>query len=100
MIALPNLDGSFTCTLFMQLKGEPSFETLTDREKVTAFFKDQFPDACGLMPMLTDDFFANPTGALMQVSCYPWSVEGKLALLGPYLCSNYTVALSSLILLE
>ena len=82
MIALPNLDGSFTCTLFMQLKGEPSFESLNTKEKVMEFFKEQFPDAVPLMPTLLDDFYTNPTGALMQVSCYPWSVGGRLTLLG------------------
>lgn len=82
MIALPNTDGSFTCTLFMPLKGEPSLESLSTDEKVMAFFADKFADAVPLMPTLLHDFKSNPTSSLMTVSCFPWSVDGKMALLG------------------
>jgi kynurenine 3-monooxygenase len=79
MIALPNLDGSFTVTLFYDMAG---FAALDTKEKVLEFFNKEFPDATKLMPALAEDFFANPTGNLLTVKCYPWSVEGKLTLLG------------------
>jgi kynurenine 3-monooxygenase len=82
LIALPNLDGSFTCTLFFPFSGEFSFETLNSEEKVLSFFKTQFPDAVPLMPTLLEDFFANPTGALATIKCEPWSVADKALLLG------------------
>ncbi|MBI1216108.1 MAG: kynurenine 3-monooxygenase [Alphaproteobacteria bacterium] len=82
MIALPNTDGSFTVTLFYPYKGENSFEKLTMEAEVTAFFSEYFPDALPLMPGLTQDFFANPTGALVTVKCRPWHIGGKALLLG------------------
>ncbi len=86
LIALPNMDGSFTCTLFLaydsSLGGINSFEHLDSKEKVTEFFKKNFTDALELMPTLLEDFFHNPTGTLMTVKCYPWVMGGKLALLG------------------
>jgi kynurenine 3-monooxygenase len=82
MIALPNIDGSFTCTLFFPFEGKESFAALTDRDKVSTFFKEVFPDAVPLMPTLLDDFFNNPTSSLVTVKCYPWSYSDKLLLLG------------------
>ncbi len=82
LIALPNLDGSFTCTLFFPHRGELSFESLSTKEKVLEFFKTQFPDAVPLMPTLLEDFFANPTGSLVTIKCEPWSVADKALLLG------------------
>ena len=82
LIALPNLDGSFTCTFFFRSKGEVSFESLDTRDKVFDFFKQQFPDAVPLMPTLVDDFFSNPTGTMVTIKCSPWHVENKVALLG------------------
>ncbi len=75
MIALPNLDGSFTCTLFAPFHGENSFETLSKAPDVEAYFGKHFPDALPLMPTLVDDFFGNPTGSLVTVRCYPWKVN-------------------------
>ena len=64
MIALPNLDGSFTCTLFMAFKGPgASFDALRTKQEVGDFFRTHFPDALPLMPTLMDDFFENPTGS-------------------------------------
>lgn len=80
MIALPNLDGSYTCTLFMPVVG--GFDQLTDAEKVRAFFTQHFADALPLMPTLTEDFFGNPTGALVTVKCFPWSFGSHLTLVG------------------
>lgn len=82
MIALPNIDGSFTCTLFFPFEGEISFAALKDRDAVSRFFKEVFPDAVPLMPTLLDDFFGNPTSSLVTVKCYPWSYSDKLLLLG------------------
>lgn len=82
LIALPNTDGSFTCTLFLPYKGDVSFEKLKTEEAVTRFFETCFPDAVPLMPTLLDDFFINPTGALATIKCSPWHVDGKMLLLG------------------
>lgn len=82
LIALPNLDGSFTCTLFMPFEGENSFETLKDRESVERFFELNFPDSVEVIPNLTDDFFRNPTSTLVTMKCYPWTFEDKVALIG------------------
>lgn len=80
MIALPNLDGSYTCTLFMPYKG--GFDELTDETKIKAFFDKNFADAVPLMPTLVHDFTSNPTGALITVKCFPWSFGGHLTLVG------------------
>jgi kynurenine 3-monooxygenase len=82
LIALPNIDGSFTCTLFFPFEGDPSFASLDTIEKVKAFFEKTFTDAVHLMPTLEDDFFANPTSSLVTVKCYPWIREDKFALIG------------------
>lgn len=82
LIALPNPDGSFTCTLFLQHEGDPGFDALDTPEHVRAFFAREFPDALPLMPTLEEDFFANPTGMLGTVRGYPWHVDGAAALLG------------------
>ncbi len=81
LIALPNMDGSFTCTLFFDLDGELSFKKLTTVESVKTFFETYFADAMALMPTLYEDFFQNPTGLLMTVKCYPWS-NGNTILIG------------------
>jgi kynurenine 3-monooxygenase len=82
MIALPNFDGSFTCTLFLAHTGENSFEQLTDEKSLLEFFEANFADAIPLMPTLTEDFFTNPVGNLGTVKCFPWNVGGKSLLLG------------------
>jgi kynurenine 3-monooxygenase len=84
MIALPNFDGSFTCTLFLANKDAtgPSFEKLVDESSLMDFFNSEFPDVVSLMPTLADDFFHNPTGLLGTIKCWPWSVHGKVLLLG------------------
>lgn len=82
MIALANLDGSFTCTLFFPMFGETSFDTLKTREEVSAFFKLTFPDAVELMPTLLDDYFDNPTSTLVMVRCDPWNYQDNVLLLG------------------
>ena len=111
MIALPNFDGSFTCTLFLAHKGgNPSgsegvlytdsnlragntlptgrvsaaagFDNLSDKSGLHEFFNSNFPDAVPLMPTLTEDFFTNPVGNLGTVKSFPWNAGGKALLLG------------------
>jgi kynurenine 3-monooxygenase len=82
LIALPNMDGSFTCTLFFPFEGEPSFASLDTNKKVRPFFKNTFTDAEQLMPTLEKDFFNNPTGSLVTVKCFPWIRDDKFALIG------------------
>lgn len=82
MIALPNLDRSFTVTLFMPFEGENSFEIFADDTRIHDFFKAEFPDAYQHMPDLSADFHANPSSALGTIKCYPWQVNGKSALMG------------------
>jgi kynurenine 3-monooxygenase len=82
MIALPNPDGSFTCTLFWQFEGQPSFANTRSDEEVRRFFGEEFPDAVPLMPQLCEDFRENPTGSLVTIRCAPWFYEDKVALLG------------------
>lgn len=83
VIALPNLDGSFTVTLFLSYdEGEYNFNNLTTPERVTEFFKKEFPDALQLMPNLVEDFFENPTAPLGTVKCTPWHYKGNTLLMG------------------
>lgn len=82
LIALPNIEGSFTCTLFFPFEGDPSFSSLDTKEKVKAFFQETFTDVVTLMPSLQEDFFSNPTSSLVTVTCYPWIREEKFALIG------------------
>ncbi len=83
LIALPNLDGSFTVTLFLSYdEGEYNFNNLTTAEIVTEFFEKEFPDALELMPNLVDDFFENPTAPLGTVKCSPWHYKGNTLLMG------------------
>ncbi|WP_299387219.1 NAD(P)/FAD-dependent oxidoreductase [uncultured Lacinutrix sp.] len=83
LIALPNLDGSFTVTLFLSYeKGKYNFKNLTTEETINEFFVTQFPDALALIPNIADEFFNNPTGALGTVKCSPWHYKNKNVLLG------------------
>ena len=82
LIALPNMDRSFTCTLFFPMTGTTSFETVKNENDILGLFQSQFPDAIDLMPTLVDDFQNNPTGILATVYCKPWHFEDKAVLLG------------------
>ena len=83
LIALPNLDGSFTVTLFLSFdEGEYNFNNLTTKERVLEFFDKFFKDALELMPNLVDDFFENPTSPLGTVKCSPWHYKGNTLLMG------------------
>ncbi|QKG19466.1 FAD-dependent oxidoreductase [Actinomadura verrucosospora] len=82
MIALPNLDRSFTCTLFWP---KSDLAALDSPEKVTAYFAEHYPDVAGLIPGLVDDYARNPVGSLVTVRCRPWTRRGDgaiVALLG------------------
>ena len=81
MIALPNQDGSFTCTLFFPFEGSVSFDKLKTNKDITDFFQKVFPDANALMPELQFDFQQNPTSSLVTVKCFPW-VRNKTLLIG------------------
>ena len=82
LIALPNIDGTFACILFLPFEGTDSFAELTTPEEVIRFFESRFRDAVALMPRLADDYFANPIGTMVTVKCSPWHVEEKALLLG------------------
>jgi kynurenine 3-monooxygenase len=82
MIALPNPDGSFTCTLFWEFEGPRSFGTTKSDDEIRGFFEEEFPDAVPLMPSLIEDFKTNPTGSLVTIRCAPWFFKDKVALIG------------------
>lgn len=82
MIALPNADGSYTCTLFAPFEGENSFASMTSDGDVRTYFDAHFPDATPHMPTLIRDFRENPTSSLVTVRCGPWHREGCVCLLG------------------
>jgi kynurenine 3-monooxygenase len=82
LIALPNLDGTFTATLFLPFEGDTSFESLKTDSQVEAFFKENFADVVNLIPELKEQFSAHPTSALVTVRCYPWVYENRIALIG------------------
>ena len=83
IIALPNLDGSFTVTLFLDYEGGTyNFNNLDSEKKVQNFFAKEFPDTLELMPDLTTEFFKNPTAPLGTIKCFPWQFQGKNLILG------------------
>jgi kynurenine 3-monooxygenase len=82
LIALPNTDGSFTCTFFFPFEGTPSFASLKTQDDIRAFFDKEFPDAVPMMPTLLDDYFTNPTASLITTHIFPWHFEDKSALIG------------------
>lgn len=82
LIALPNQDGSFTCTLFLPFEGTNSFKSINTKEKLHSFFLKYFPDAFKLIENLEEDFFNNPTSSLVTTQCYPWTYQDKIALIG------------------
>lgn len=82
LIALANLDGSFTVTLFLPFEGENSFEKLDNDAEVEKFFKKEFPDALEMMPDLLTDFNTNPTSSLVTIRSYPWNYQDKILLMG------------------
>lgn len=82
MIALPNLDGSFTVTMFHPYEGHAGFNTLNSPAKVRSFFEQYYPDSMTHMPDLEEDYFDNPVGVLGTNKCYPWQAYGKVCIMG------------------
>lgn len=82
LIALPNMDHTFTCTLFFPFEGVKSFATINTKEKMLDFFRTTFPDTIQLMPTLEEDYMNNPVSSLVTVKCTPWVYKDKLALVG------------------
>ena len=82
LIALPNLDKTFTCTLFFPFEGELSFDKINTEEKVKQFFATNFADVVPLMPDYVNEFFTNPTSSLVTIKCFPWVRDDKFALIG------------------
>lgn len=82
LIAMPNIDGSFTCTLFMPFEGEVSFAKIETRDDAKSFFKTYFPNVMQVIDDLLGDFFKNPTSAMVTMKCYPWTYWDKVALVG------------------
>jgi kynurenine 3-monooxygenase len=81
LIALPNPDKTFTCTLFLPFEGPASFNNLNSEDAILSFFEKNFPDALPLMPTLIEDFRDNATSSLVTIRCYPW-VRNKTVLIG------------------
>ncbi len=81
LIALPNMDGSFTCTLFMPYEGPNSFEAMEKEKGVDQFFREVFPDFHAIMPELTANYDEHPLSDLVIIRCYPW-VQNKTTILG------------------
>ncbi len=81
-IAMPNIDGSFTCTLFMPFEGPVSFESIKTKQQAKDFFREYFPSVIQEIENLTEDFFENPTSAMVTMKCYPWTYWDKVALVG------------------
>ena len=82
IIALPNLDGSFTLTMFHPYEGKAGFNTLDTPDKVQAFFEEYYPSLLPYIPHLKEEYFENPVGKLGTVKCYPWQVHGKTIIMG------------------
>lgn len=82
IIALPNLDGSFTVTLFWPYKGENGFDQMDTWPEVKAFFQKEFADLLPHLPELEEEYFTNPTGSLGTIKCWPWQVDGRFLILG------------------
>ncbi len=82
MIALPNKDRSFTCTLFWPFVGHHSFASIKTADDVLPFFRAHYPDAVPIMPTLVEDYMNNPASSLVTIRCAPWNYSGKIALIG------------------
>ncbi len=82
LIAMPNVDGSFTCTLFLPFEGDVSFESIGNRDQAKDFFSEHFPDVMHDFENLINDFFTNPTSAMVTMKCFPWTYGDKVALVG------------------
>ena len=82
IIALPNLDGSFTLTMFHPFAGEWGFDALDSRERVQEFFEKFYPSLLPFIPHYLDEYFENPVGTLGTIRCSPWQAYGKTLIMG------------------
>ena len=82
IIALPNLDGSFTLTMFHPYEGEAGFNTLNTPKKLKTFFEQYYPSLLPHIPHLYEEYFENPVGTLGTIKCYPWQANGKVLIMG------------------
>jgi len=82
LMALPNLDGSFTMTLYLPTTGQNTFKEYADAESMKEYFIREYPNAYELMPNLINDYFKNPTGSLATVRCSRWNEADKCLLIG------------------
>lgn len=82
LLANPNRDGSWTCSLFLDNEGDDSFANLQTEQQLTQFFKKYFPDLLGHLPTLIEDYFEHPLGTLNTVKCEPWFHQDKYLLIG------------------
>ncbi len=78
LIALPNLDKTFTCTLFLDNQGAPSFDQLNSSDAIGSFFRNHFPEIISLIPNYLQQFLENPTSSLGTIKAYPWVHEKSL----------------------
>jgi kynurenine 3-monooxygenase len=82
IIALPNMDGSFTLTMFHPFRGEAGFETLNDEAVLTEFFEEYYPDLLPYIPNYKTEYKENSVGTLGTIKCYPWQAYGKTVMMG------------------
>jgi kynurenine 3-monooxygenase len=82
LMAAPNVDGSFTVTLYMPIEGDLSLESIRTEEDLVGLFEEFFPDALRELPNLAREYFARPFNTLLTIRCFPWIYKDKVALLG------------------
>jgi kynurenine 3-monooxygenase len=82
MIALPNADGTYTCTLFWPLDGPVSFASVDSPGQIEGLFQREFPDVPALIPDLVEQYQTNPVGSLVTIRCSPWNYGERTLLIG------------------
>lgn len=82
IIALPNLDASFTLTMFHPIHGDIGFNALNNEEKLKAFFEKYYQDLLPYIPHYVEEYFENPVGTLGTIKCYPWQAYGRTLVMG------------------
>jgi kynurenine 3-monooxygenase len=80
LIALPNPNKTFTCTLFFPFEGTKSFENIRSEEEIRNFFAKEFPDAARLIPAHVAQYQNNPTSSLVTIRCFPWNYKNCMLL--------------------
>lgn len=82
LLGLPNVDGSFVCSLHLPLEGSPSFASIQDGSDLLAFLESSFPDVMGQIPDAVESFFSHSTNYFAEIRCFPWCFEDRVALIG------------------